>query len=156
MAKDDTEEDTDENNVPELQAHTNNDNDDNEYDSSDDKDSIYDPEEDNDESVTETDADIAGVYKDNTTGVATQTEESQDNNSKSDLQFEAYNPEPHITGFIAPNGKEKTPDKSNIPATYDSELCHENEYNNETPLITETSKGNKKVKIKMPATIIKQ
>eukprot|EP00957_Ditylum_brightwellii_P158280 12048115-Ditylum_brightwellii.AAC.1 len=105
--------------------------------------SLYKPDEEDDESVTNTDADIAGVYEDTTARVTTQTEENQ-NSNKNDDQIEAYSPEPHITGFTALDIETTTPGYSSTPITYNSEPCHKNDHDNETSLIAETSNSNKK------------
>eukprot|EP00957_Ditylum_brightwellii_P098045 7468777-Ditylum_brightwellii.AAC.1 len=151
MAEDDTEEDHGEEDMPELTARTSNNDKDDEYYSSDEEDSMYEPEDEDDESAIKTNANITGVNKDNITGVTAQPEESQ-NNNEDNLHPEPGAPELQITGYIAPNDEQITPDESDRSDTYNSKPWHEREAH----LIAETPAGNKKVTINMPATIIPQ
>eukprot|EP00957_Ditylum_brightwellii_P058583 4442933-Ditylum_brightwellii.AAC.1 len=87
MAGDNGKENPEEEDMPELMARTNNNNNDDEYYSSDEDDSIYKPDDKDNESVNNTDTDIAGVYEDENTGVPSTPEETQDNNDN-DLHSE--------------------------------------------------------------------
>eukprot|EP00957_Ditylum_brightwellii_P154101 11727848-Ditylum_brightwellii.AAC.1 len=136
---------------------TNNNNDDDEYYSSDEDDSIYEPDDEDDESVNSTDADIAGVNEDETTGVPPTPEDTQDDNdddNDDDPHSEPGASKLQRTKHVVPNDAQMTPDEDDRPEldVYNSKPWH----GNEEQLTAETPAGEKRVKINMPATIIPQ